>query len=182
MNSSKQNSSASHWIIVFPGLLYVAMAIIMTMAEPSSVLSLAQFFEIMLVLSGVFHIWFSLAKNRLLDGFHWLVMGGILEIFLGVLLATREDGPQNAMLLIIGFWTLFKSTSAISLAYSFRKYQLKYWDVTLTFGILALIFSMVFLLKPNLGDLDFTDYLSWVFITLAVCYFRIAYHFGKLAR
>lgn len=115
---------------------------------------LALFFAIMLLVSSVASIIFSITNRDTLDGWGWNLAGGILELFIAVVLLNNPGVAVLALNFLIGFWVMFRGIMLISFATEMRDHQIQGWGWTLGGGILTAILAFCIFIDPLVGAIS----------------------------
>lgn len=170
------------WLLGIIGTVYALFAVGLKMDMVSESPDLVHKFSVaLLAISGLLHILFLNDTKSIYTIKMWLPVTGLFEIVIAICLAIFSDISILSLTNYLGIWAILRTVTVIFLTYSLRSLKIQYWKITLDLGVLALIFTFLFIFSPNLKGFTATDTLAWVFITLAVCYFRWLVHLRKLS-
>ena len=94
-----------------------------------------------------------------------MIIGAVLNIVLGILLAANPGIAALTLPLILGMWMLYQSFMTISYAGDLKGFNVKGYGFTLFCGIVLLVLSTLILLRPvTIGVMTVAIYISLSFI------------------
>ncbi len=170
-----------YWYIqLILGLLFITLGLYMFSVPVESYVVLAYAFSLYFVFSGIMNIYFSIANRKSLDGWGWILTGGILEAVLGILLLMRPDISMLTLPFYVGFWVMFRSIYAISWAIELKNYHLMDWGYLLAFGILGLLFSFILIWDPLFSGMTVVIWTALAFIVTGIFQIIFAFKLKKL--
>ena len=103
------------WSPLILGILVLALGIVILIFPQASYLTMTLLFGIVIALSGIMYIGLSFSKE--VKGRGWLIVSGIVEIFLGIFLALSPAISALVIPIVLGFWLLFKGFTLIGMGY-----------------------------------------------------------------
>lgn len=163
------------WISLLLGILYLFAGLWVFRTPLESYITLSIVFSAFILVSGIFEIAFSLAGRKIMVGWGWYLVGGILDLIIGALLLAH---PQMTMVILpffVGFWLLFRSVMAIGFAFQLKSFDVKSWGWLLFIGILTLLFSILLLANPIIAGLSIVYMTGSAFVFMGI--FRIVFAF-----
>lgn len=116
-----------------------------------------------------------------MEGWGWTLIGGLLDIVIGVYLLAYPLLTMSVLPFILGFWLLFKGFSAIGFAIDLKSYDESNWGVLLALGIIILLFAGMVLAVPAFGVLNIILWTSLSFIAAGVFRVVLAFRLKRLA-
>ena len=163
------------WVFLIIGILMIIGAIWMFKTPLESFVGLAGFFSILILLSGLFSVFYVLGNKSDLDNWGLYLAGGVLDVVVGLILLNY---PQITVLLFsvfVGFWLLFRGITTISVAFKYKKESEEGWGWILLFGILIVIFAMMAILNPLIGAAYLVFTLAFTFLLLGIVNVYLAF-------
>ena len=157
------------WVGLILGILFILLGIWVFRTPIESFVALSVFFAVTYLISGVGRIFFSVSNRKEMEGWGWLLAGGLLETLLGLALLANPGVSMIVLAFFVGFWLMFNGISTISTSIDLKKYQKKGWVWILLSGILTTILAFVVLVNP----LYAVSFIS-VFIGLSLIFSGIA--------
>lgn len=135
-----------HWYIsVIVGFLFLILAGIILINPDVSIFTLGIIFSLTFMLNGIFEVVFSIENRFLFYNWGWKLALGILTFFIGLLLFLRPEITVEVISLYVGFLVMFRSFSAISFSFDFKRFGNSGWVTILILGVLG-VFAAFFLL------------------------------------
>lgn len=143
----KQN--AKHWwAFLLVGIVSIALGLYCLSKPADALVSLTMVFVIGFFISGIFEIIFSIVNKNVLDGWGWMLAGGILDLLFGIILIALPLPIITTILVYyVGFWILFRSIWSLGVASDLSKYTSSGWLIVL--AVLGILFSFFYLLSPT---------------------------------
>jgi uncharacterized membrane protein HdeD (DUF308 family) len=94
-----------------------------------------------------------------------VIIGAVLNIVLGILLAANPGIAAITLPLILGMWLLYQSFMIISYASDLKNFKVRGYGLTLFCGIVLLVMSILILLRPmTLGMMTVAIYIALSFV------------------
>ncbi len=172
----KVNAAVKNWwLSLILGILYVALAIFMMFQPGESFVALAIVFSIMMFITGIFEITFSVTNKDTLNGWGWYLTCGIIDLILGLVLICLPAVSMAIIPFIVAFWFMFRGFTAIGSSVDMSRYGLRNWGWYLVFGILAVICSIAIIWLPAAGALTAVYITAFAFMFIG--FFRIMLSF-----
>ncbi len=175
------NSAVKNWwLSLILGILYVVLSIFMMFSPAVSFLALAIVFSIMMFVSGIFEIVFSLSNKNTLNGWGWYFACGIIDLLLGLVLICLPGFSMAVIPFIVAFWFMFRGFSAIGTSVDMSRYGLKNWGWYLVFGILAVICAIAIIWQPAAGALTAVYITAFAFLFIGIFRIMISFDLKRL--
>lgn len=163
------------WIPLLSGLILLFFGIWFFTAPLESFKTLSIVFGITILLSGIFEIYVAL-KNRSVVLDYWSYLwGGILNVFLGVLLILNPTTILIIISALIAFWLIFKGGERIKKAFDLKKIKNEKWQNTLWFGIALILIAVILLWHPQIIGFTIALWTSLAFILLGIIRIYLAF-------
>ena len=168
---SKMVSTIKHWwLLLILGILLLTGGFWVAVTPAESYVALAIVFTVLLIVSGIFQIIFSISNQKQLTGWGWYLSGGILEFLIGISLWSHPGMALGVLVFVVGFWLLFSGISIIAHSTDLKQDGVKGWGWILTFGILMTIISFFMIMDPVFGALNVVYLTSLAMIFMGVAY------------
>ena len=136
------------WSHVILGIILLALGIVILIFPEASYITMSVLFGIVIALSGIMYIWMGF--QRQLKGKGWYIVGGIVELGLGIFLTLNPALSAIALPMVLGFWLLFKGFSLLGLTLSVRSGEYAGWGVAVFSGAMLILCGMIILMQPLL--------------------------------
>jgi len=149
------------WVFLIIGILLLIGSYYMFSTPVESFIGLAGLFSALILVSGLFRIFFALTNKDDIENFGLYLAGGVLDVIVGFLLLKYPGITLVLFSLFIGFWLLFRGFNIISISFQVKKMEDSNWFWILLFGILVVIFAFMAIINPLIGA-------SYLVITLAL--------------
>jgi len=149
------------WVFLIIGILLLIGSYYMFSTPVESFVGLAGLFSALILVSGLFRIFFALTNKDDIENFGLYLAGGVLDVIVGFLLLKYPGITIVLFSLFIGFWLLFRGFNVISISFQVKKMEDSNWFWILLFGILVVIFAFMAIINPLIGA-------SYLVITLAL--------------
>ena len=153
-----------HWAwLLLIGLVLGALALYITFRPLQGYVGLSIIFGWTFIVTGLSKIFISFSRRKVISGWGWYLVYGILSLVLGIYLVTNLILTMETLPMIFAFWLLLQGSFLISNAISMKPY--KGWGWVLTGGILTIVVSFLLLFNPILS---FLTIIIWTGIGLYV--------------
>lgn len=149
------------WVFLIIGILLLIGSYYMFSTPVESFVGLAGLFSALILVSGLFRIFFALTNKDDIENFGLYLAGGVLDVIVGFLLLKYPGITIVLFSLFIGFWLLFRGFNVISISFQVKRLGDTDWFWILLFGILVVIFAFMAIINPLIGA-------SYLVITLAL--------------
>ncbi|SBV98707.1 DUF308 domain-containing protein [uncultured Dysgonomonas sp.] len=137
------------WVSILVGVLAVALGIWSLITPLTTLVALTLVFAITFFVSGIFEIAFALSNKKVLKGWGWTLISGIIDLIFGLILVAM---PVEVIALVltyfVGFWVMFQSIWAIGSAAELQRNGVKGWGWLMTLAVLGVIMSFIFIMSP----------------------------------
>ena len=149
------------WVFLIIGILLLIGSYYMFSTPVESFIGLAGLFSALIMVSGLFRVFFALTNKDDIENFGLYLAGGVLDVIVGFILLKYPGITLVLFSLFIGFWLLFRGFNIISISFQVKKQEDTNWFWILLFGILVVIFAFMAIINPLIGA-------SYLVITLAL--------------
>lgn len=141
----------------------------------SAYVALSIVFSISMLISGILEIIFSLSNRKGVPSWGWYLVGGIIDLILGIYLIAYPMVSMEVIPFIIAFWLMFRGFSSTGYSIDLKRYGTRDWGWYMAFGILAIICALIILWQPAVGALYVVYMISFTFFIIGL--FRVMLSF-----
>ena len=173
-NEIKQ-SVKNWWTSLLLGIVYIIVALWLMFSPLSSYVALSIVFSISMLISGILEIIFSLSNRKGVPSWGWYLVGGIIDLILGIYLIAYPMVSMEVIPFIIAFSLMFRGFSSTGYSIDLKRYGTRDWGWYMAFGILAIICALIILWQPAVGALYVVYMISFTFFIIGL--FRVMLSF-----
>ena len=166
-----QNIIRHWWLVLFAGVLLIGLGVWVVSSPFQSYLSLSLLFAACVVAAGLFELTFSIVNHKIMNGWGWMLAGGMIDVFVGGYLFYYPLITMIILPLIVGFWLLFRGIMAIGNALDVRSYGFGDWRWLLFTGVTIILLALLILVNPDFGIFNIIVWTGLAFIFAGI--FRI---------
>ena len=168
-----KHSVKNWWTSLLLGIVYIIVALWLMFSPLSSYVALSIVFSISMLISGILEIIFSLSNRKGVPSWGWYLVGGIIDLILGIYLIAYPMVSMEVIPFIIAFWLRGFSSTGYSI--DLKRYGTRDWGWYMAFGILAIICALIILWQPAVGALYVVYMISFTFFIIGL--FRVMLSF-----
>lgn len=153
------------WMYLLIGVLAFILGVFMLTNPAITYEMMTLLFGLALVVFGIIQMIVGIFSRNLFVSRAAVIIGAILNIVLGILLAANPGIAMLTLPLILGMWMLYQSFMTINYAGDLKSFKVKGYGLTLFCGIVLLILSVLILLRPmTLGMMTVAIYIALSFM------------------
>ncbi len=153
------------WMYLLIGVLAFVLGVFMLTNPAITYEMMTLLFGLALVVFGIIQMIVGIFSRNLFVSRAAVIIGAILNIVLGILLAANPGIAMLTLPLILGMWMLYQSFMTINYAGDLKSFKVKGYGLTLFCGIVLLILSVLILLRPmTLGMMTVAIYIALSFM------------------
>lgn len=101
----KKNSN--WWLLLAVGVVFIVLSFKVFIHPAASILGLAVFLGWAAVLGGILEIGFALSVRSQFPNWTWKMVGGILDLFIGIIFLSHPAMTAEILPFFVGFWMIF---------------------------------------------------------------------------
>ena len=136
------------WLMLIAGLLSI-IAGIMVFCEPiDSYLTLSLMFGVLMLITGAAELTTSLTSRNYFMTRGYNVVGGILDLILGLFLCIKPQITLVMLPVFLGIWMMFHSFMVIGVGGDMNGLRVKGSGWIIAEGIVLLLLSMLIMMNP----------------------------------
>lgn len=157
------------WMYLLIGALALTLGVFMLTNPTITYEMMTLLLGLAMILFGIIELIVGLFSKNFFTSRAATIIGAILNIVLGVLLAANPGIAAITLPLILGMWMLYQSFMTISYAGDLKGFKVKGYGLTLFCGIVLLVLSVLILLRPiTIGMMTVAIYISLSFIIYGI--------------
>ena len=170
------------WVLLLLGIVFIGMGVVVFANPLASYVTLAVFFAVGMIFSGVFQFWFAIANSEEIDGWGWQIALSIMELILGIVLIFNLDLTIAILPFYVGFWLLFRSVALIGFSFDLKSDGILDWGYYLVFGLSLVLLSWFIILNPLFGGLTIVTWTGIALVVAGVAHIILSFKFKKLRK
>lgn len=136
------------WLMLIAGLLCIALGVAVFIFPLASYVTLAILFGALMLLVGVVQLIIASSSSNYLAQRGYMIVGGILDVILGVFLCIYPDITMFMLPIIMGIWMMYHSFMLISFGGDMDTFKLGGGGMVIMGGVLLLLLSIMVILNP----------------------------------
>lgn len=153
------------WMYLIIGVLAFILGVFMLTNPAITYEMMTLLLGLALMVFGIIELIVGLFSRNIFVTRAAVLIGAILNIVLGILLAANPGIAALTLPLILGMWMLYQSFMMISYAGDLKGFKVKGYGLTFFCGIVLLILALLILLRPmTVGIFTVAIYISLSFI------------------
>lgn len=147
--AAKASHAIRHWwMYLICGILCIAAGIAVFAFPAESYLTLGILFGILMLVTGAVQLIVSAGSGNYFASRGYLIVGGILDLILGIFLCMNPAVTLAIMPLLLGIWMLYHSFMIIAFGGDLDTFDLSGSGWALAGGILLMLLSIMILVNP----------------------------------
>jgi uncharacterized membrane protein HdeD (DUF308 family) len=152
------------WLFLVSGLFFIATGIAIYAWPLASYVSLSIVFSILMLCNGFSQIVFASDNSKLLRGWGWILVSGIIDVALGTYLLVYPTVTMVTLPYFVGFWLIFRSFYLMGTALDLNALGVRGWGWFLSGAILVLVLGGVIVYYPAAGAISIVAFSGSAFI------------------
>jgi len=168
------------WIPLLSGIILLFFGIWFFTAPRESFQSLTIVFGSIILFSGVFEIYMALKNRALVMDYLAYLWGGLINVFLGIVLILNPKTILIIISILIGFWLIFKAGEMIKKALAQKKANNPKWINGLIFGLVLILLAIILIWHPDIIGFTIALWTSLAFIFMGVFRIYLAFRLKEI--
>ena len=107
-----QHSVKNWWTSLLLGIVYIIVALWLMFSPVSTYVALSIIFSVSMLISGILEIIFALSNRKGVPSWGWYIVGGLIDLVLGIYLIAYPMVSMEVIPFIIAFWLMFRGFSS----------------------------------------------------------------------
>ena len=136
------------WLLAIAGILCILAGIAVFVFPIHSYVALSIIFGVLVLLVGAAQLIIASSSNNYLAMKGYWVVGGVLDILLGIFLCIYPNVTLMLLPVMMGIWMMYHSFMILAFGGDLENFSIKGSGGTIFGGILLLILSIMVLINP----------------------------------
>ena len=136
------------WLLAIAGILCILAGIAVFVFPIQSYVALSIIFGVLVLLVGAAQLVIASSSNNYLAMKGYWVVGGVLDILLGIFLCIYPNVTLMLLPVMMGIWMMYHSFMILAFGGDMENFSIKGSGGTIFGGILLLILSIMVLINP----------------------------------
>lgn len=136
------------WLLLIVGILAVIAGILVFIFPLETYVTLSVLFGVLMMLVGAAQLILSSTSDNYLMSRGYLVVGGVLDVLLGLFLCLYPGITIFLLPILLGIWMLYHSFVTIAFGGDLETFNIGGQGVVIGSGIVLLILSILILMNP----------------------------------
>lgn len=147
--TSKAARVVKHWwLMLIAGILCIIMGIVVFAFPMESYLTLSILFGVLMLIVGAVQLILASTSGNYLAMRGYMVVGGALDIILGIFLCVYVGASLIVLPIMMGLWLMYHSFMIIAFGGDMETFDLDGSGLVIVGGILLLLLSILVLVNP----------------------------------
>jgi uncharacterized membrane protein HdeD (DUF308 family) len=147
--TSKVARTVKHWwLMLIAGLVCLAMGVVVFVFPLESYVTLAILFGVMMLAVGAIQLIVASTSGNYLTMRGYFVVGGVMDLILGIFLCIYPDVTLVALPIMLGIWMMYNSFVIIAFGGDMETFRLGGSGLVIVGGVILLLLSAIVLLNP----------------------------------
>ncbi|MGM9805997.1 MAG: HdeD family acid-resistance protein [Candidatus Aphodosoma sp.] len=169
------------WLILITGILSIGVGIAVFVNPVESYLTLSILFGIMMLVSGIAELAVSVTSRNYFTTRTYNIIGGILDILLGIFLCAYPQVTLIILPIVLGIWLLYHSFMVIGFGSDMDAFRIPGSGWTIAGGIVLLVLSILILVKPfSIGTTAVVSLTGAAFIVFGIMGIAVSLRLRKI--
>jgi uncharacterized membrane protein HdeD (DUF308 family) len=175
--------SVKHWYVpLIVGILFIILGIYIFTVPVATYLTLAIFFSVSFLVSGLFDSFFAISNYKSLNGWGWYLVSGILHLVIGIYLTVYPQISMAVLPYVVGFTVLFRSFLSLGMAFEMKSSGVLNWGNVAISSILGILLSFLLITNPVFSGLSLVVLTALSFIFSGIASVLIAFNLRKIKK
>ena len=137
------------WVLLIAGILLIAAGIVVFCYPSVSIKVLSILFGVVILASGVAQLALAISTGNYFLTRGYVVAGGILNVFLGIILLANPEWTIMIMPILLGLWMLYESFMIMGAGSDMSMFRISGSGWTIALGVILLVLSIMTLIWYN---------------------------------
>jgi uncharacterized membrane protein HdeD (DUF308 family) len=175
--------SVKHWYIpLIIGILLIAVGTYVFMVPLETYLTLSVLFSISFIVKGVLDVFFSIRNHKILQGWGWYLVGGLLSLAGGIILSIYPGISIAILPFVVGFTLLFSSFLLLGFSFEMKNVGILKWGNVAILSVLGVIFSFMLIVSPVISGISLVTITGVAFILTGVSSIVLSHDLRNIKR
>ncbi|WP_420147542.1 HdeD family acid-resistance protein [Spirosoma sp.] len=167
-NKTVRETAKYWWIPVLVGIVMIGFSIWIVLTPLTSYLSLSILFSIILAVSGLAEVAFAINNRQLINEWGWLLVGGLIDLALGMYLLMNPAVTMTVLPLLVGVVLLIRGAFAIGSSLRLRSAGIPNWGWAFALGLALVVFAILMISNPTFGMFNIVIWTGMAFLSAGI--------------
>lgn len=168
------------WLILIKGILMIFLAFFIFVNPVGTLLGLALYIGITLMITGLLLIVLSISSRKIDDQWGWKLMEGILDLIFAILFLSNPAITAAVFPFVVGFWMIFGGILLFAGSFGSKKEGDKNWWVNLLGGILTAVAGYIMMSDFLTGSIAITFWIGAGFLVYGIANISVSFRLRTL--
>jgi len=141
----RQGVFRNWWLLLISGIILIAIGIWIISVPLGAYLTISIVLALGTVITGVLELAMAVFSYRGSTGMHWALIGGFVDLFIGIYLLNYPLITIILLPIFVGFWLLLRGVTALGHAWQMRDNQVDDWAYLTLVGLILLFIGIMIL-------------------------------------
>ena len=175
--------SVKHWYIpLIIGIILVAVGAYVFTVPLATYVTLTMLFSISFIIKGILEIYFSIQNHKILQGWGWYLVSGLLSLAGGIVLLINPSISIVILPFVVGFTLLFISFQFLGFSFEMKDLGVLNWGNTAVFSVLGIIFSFLLIASPQIAGISLVVVTGLAFILTGIASIVLSFDLRKVKK
>jgi uncharacterized membrane protein HdeD (DUF308 family) len=170
MNAETNNERklAYWWVPLIFGTIFILIGLWILRSPTESFEKITKVIGVIVLVSGTTQVLFTINSRRGIPGWGYQLLGGIIDLAIGIILVMNPTLLLKIITLFVGAWLIINSITFFMKAAEDRKADLYYWKWKLIQGIILLLVAILIIWHPVILSSTIAIWTALAFIVLGI--------------
>ena len=175
--------SVKHWYIpLIIGVILIAAGIYALMVPLETYLTLSVLFSFSFIIIGLLNIFFSIRNHKILQGWGWYLVGGLLSLAAGIILNIYPGISIVILPFVVGFTLLFFSFLLLGYSFEMKNMGILNWGNAAILSVFGVIFSFMLIVSPLVSGISLVTITGVSFIFIGASSIALSFDLRKVKK
>jgi uncharacterized membrane protein HdeD (DUF308 family) len=175
--------SVKHWYIpLIIGIILIAAGMYVFTVPLETYLTLSVLFSISFIIIGLLDVFFSIRNHKILQGWGWYLVGGLLSMAGGIILSIYPGISIVILPFVVGFTLLFFSFLLMGFSFEMKSLGILNWGNAAILSVLGVIFSFMLIVRPLMSGISLVTVTGITFIITGVSSIVLSFNLRKVKK
>jgi uncharacterized membrane protein HdeD (DUF308 family) len=168
------------WWFLITGLLFIATGIAVYARPAEGYLGLSILFSVVIISSGFSQIFFASSNSKVLKGWGWILVSGILDVAIGTYLLVYPVLTMATLPYFVGFWLIIRAFYMMGFSFDLKNLKASGWGWLLFGGLVVLVLGLLVIYYPAAGAVSIVAVSGLAFIVGGILNIYVAFQLKDL--
>jgi uncharacterized membrane protein HdeD (DUF308 family) len=181
--SQTLTKSVKHWYMpLIIGIILIAAGIYVFTVPLETYLTLSLLFSVSFIIIGLLDIFFSIRNHKIIEGWGWYLVGGLLSLAGGIILSIYPGISVVILPFVVGFTLLFFSCFLLGFSFDMKSLGILSWGNVAVLSALGVVFSFLLIVNPLISGISLILITGVTFIITGVSSIVLSFDLRKVKK